>query len=95
MLSVHKTKRSSTRLEPLAVAELQEAKTMWLHSCQYTRYQAEIISLKSKQKRNTLVRQLQLFLDDDGFIRYCGRIHNGPLTELARFPYLLPAKHSF
>ena len=39
------------------------------------------------------MKQLQLFLDQEGFIPCGGRIHNAPLTELTRFPYLLPAKH--
>ena len=34
-----------------------------------------------------------MFLDQEGFIRCGGRIHSAPLTELTRFPYLLPAKH--
>ena len=33
-----------------------------------------------------LVRQRHLFLDKD-------RIHNAPLNELTKFPYLLPSKH--
>ena len=77
----------------MTVSELQEAEQLWLHSCQSTIFHAEIASLKSKEKRSTLVKQLQLYLDEDGYIRCGGRIHNAPLTPLARFPYLLPAKH--
>ena len=88
-----RTSRSLSSIKPLTVPELQEAEKLWLLSCQSTSYHAEIISLKSKDKRTTLVKQLQLFLDQEGFIRCGGRIHNAPLTELTRFPYLLPAKH--
>ena len=42
-----------------------------------------------------LVRQLRLFIDNDGLLRCGGRIHNAPLTQLAKFPYLLPPKHPF
>ena len=77
----------------VSLRTFQEAEKLWLLSCQSTSYHAEIISLKSKDKRTTLVKQLQLFLDQEGFIRCGGRIHNAPLTELTRFPYLLPAKH--
>ena len=34
-------------------------------------------------------------MDKDHLIRCGGRIHNAPLSELARFPYLLPPKHQF
>ena len=41
------------------------------------------------------MRQLRLFLDKDGFILCGGRIHNAPLDQLAKFPYLLAPKHPF
>ena len=47
------------------------------------------------QKHLPLVRQLCLFLDDKGFLRCGGRIHNVPLTEDVKFPYLLPPRHPF
>ena len=88
-----RTSRSLSSIKPLTLPELQEAEKLWLLSCQSTSYHAEITSLKSKDKRTTLVKQLQLFLDQEGCIQCGGRIHNAPLTELTRFPYLLPAKH--
>ena len=51
--------------------------------------------MRSNLRRLPLVRQLRLFLDKNGAIRCGGRIHNAPTTELAKFPYLLPAKHPF
>ena len=47
----------------------------------------------SNTPRLMLVRQLRLFLDAKGFLRCGGRIHNAPLSDLMKFPYLLPAKH--
>ncbi|CAC5389702.1 unnamed protein product [Mytilus coruscus] len=48
-------------------------------------------NLKSQtSKRLSLVKQLRLFFYLNGTIRCGGRIHNEPLTETARFPYLLP-----
>ena len=67
---------------------------MWLRCFQYTTYRAQIANIKSKSIRLPLVRRLRLFLDDTGDIRCGGRIHNAPLQELARFPYLLPAIHA-
>ncbi|XP_060575107.1 uncharacterized protein LOC132732649 [Ruditapes philippinarum] len=87
--------RRVSRLEPLTVQELQEAERLWLHNTQFLKYQAEINNLKSNGKRLTLVKHLRLFLDEDGFLRCGGRIHNAPVTEFTRFPYLLSAKHPF
>lgn len=87
--------RRLSRLELLTVQELQEAERLWLHSSQSLKYLAEITNLKSNDKRLTLVKQLQLFLDKNGFLRCSRRIHNAPLTELCRFLYLLPAKYPF
>lgn len=33
-----------------------------------------------------------LYLDDTGVIHCFGRIHNAPVTESAKFPYLLPSR---
>jgi len=41
------------------------------------------------------VRQLKLFLDGTNLLRCGGRIHNAPLSELAKFPLLLPSRHHF
>ena len=52
-----RTSRSLSSIKPLTVPELQEAEKLWLLSCQSTSYHAEITSLKSKDKRTTLVKQ--------------------------------------
>ena len=49
----------------------------------------------STTKRLPLVRQLCLFIDDQGFICCGGRIHNAPLCHTTRFPYFLPPRHPF
>jgi len=41
------------------------------------------------------VRQLCLFIDKCGALCCGRRIHNASITELAKFPYLLPAKNPF
>ena len=55
----------------------------------------EITNIRSNLRRLPLVQQLRLFLDKRGAICCGRRIHNAPATELAKFPYLLPAKHPF
>ncbi|XP_065911201.1 uncharacterized protein [Dysidea avara] len=88
--------RSRPKLHgPLTAKELNSAQTRWIQACQELRYPLEMASAKSKcirpeVKRLPLVRQLRLFMDDRGLLRCGGRIHNAPLSELARFPYLLP-----
>jgi len=68
---------------------------LWITSCQYSVYSKEINSLqkhKTGRRRLLLVRQLRLFLDNTNL--WCGgRIHNGPVEQCTKFPYLLPANH--
>ena len=83
---------------PLTATELYQAKMHWLKHCQQQVYRKEISNLSSSPsttKRLLLVKQLQLFLDKDGHIRCGGRIHNAPISQLAKFPYLLPPRHQF
>ena len=49
---------------------------------------------KKTSKCPPLVKQLRLFLDDKKLIRCGGRIHNTPTTDVSKFPYLLPSKHT-
>ena len=52
--------------------------------------------MKSKSRNKkcpTLVRQLQLFIDDLGYLRCSGRIHNAPVSDSTKFQYLLPSQH--
>ena len=80
---------------PLTVSELTQAKLYWIRQVQCLTFHEEIATLKLKSHRSPLVRQLRLFLDNDSLVRCGGRIHNAPLSELARFPYLLPSRHYF
>ena len=45
-----------------------------------------------KKHGQSIIRQLRLYLDDDGCIRSAGRIHNAHLPEATKFPLLLPPK---
>jgi len=86
---------SSRQTGPLTTSELSQANLMWIHNIQHTEFSSEIANLQSRLSRLPLVRQLKLFLDDNNLLRCGGRIHNAPLSELARFPYLLPSRHHF
>ena len=80
----------------LTPSELSRANLKWLHTIQREVFSEEIANLNlQSQNHLPLVRQLRLFLDSDQLLRCGGRIHNAPLSELAKFPYLLPSKHHF
>ena len=51
--------------------------------------------LSKSSPRTSVILWLHLFLDDAGLIWCGGRIHNAPVTESAKFPYLLPPKDPF
>ena len=96
-----KQHQQSRATGPLTQTELNTARMKWIRTCQEQIFTIEISALKSQHsnkcssKTPILVRQLRLFLDHDGFVRCGGRIHNAPLSDIARFPYLLPQKHTF
>ena len=84
------------RTGPITAKELSNAKLIWIKNMQQLHYSDDIDNLNSKSsKRTLLVRQLRLFLDSNGFLRCGGRIHNAPINELTKFPYLLSLKHHF
>ena len=80
---------------PISPAERTQANLKWIQTVQQQSFPAEIQNINSQSSRLPLVRQLRLFIDKGGLIRCGGRIHNAPVSELVKFPYLLPAKHPF
>ena len=78
----------------MSTQETNNALSMWIYDSQQTCFHQEYKQLKSESdKRLSLVRQLRLFLDAKGYICCGGRIRNAPLSELTKFPFLLPSKH--
>jgi len=93
---VRNTRKPSIRYTgPISPAESTQASLKWIQSVQTQSFTPEIQNLTSQSSRLPLVRQLRLFLDKGGLIRCGGRIHNAPVSELVKFPYLLPTKHPF
>ena len=80
---------------PISPAERTQANLKWIHTVQQQSFPAEIKNINSQSNRLPLVRQLRLFIDKGGLIRCGGRIHNAPVSDLVKFPYLLPTKHPF
>ena len=93
---IHNTRQSSSsqRTGPLTVSELTRANLKWIQDIQNSVFFKEMANIQSGRNRLPLVRQLKLFIDKD-LLRCGGRIHNAPISELAKFPYLLPAHHHF
>ena len=93
---VHNACKRQPRLTgPVTATELNTARRLWISNSQNLSYQPEIAYLMKKtHKCPALVRQLRLYLDTDNLIRCGGRIHNAPLDQLTKFPYLLPRKHA-
>ncbi|XP_071161140.1 uncharacterized protein [Mytilus edulis] len=76
--------------------ELQDATECWILNCQRTSFKDEMLHLKLKDTKPTvLVRQLRLYLNNKDAICCGGRIHNAPVCENTKFPYLLPRSHHF
>ena len=80
----------------LTLFELHCALVTWVKQCQEELYSTEIANLTSSPdtKWLPLTRQLRLFQDDDHLLRCGGRIHNAPVNQTAKFPILLPPKHT-
>ena len=94
---IHNCKQGTTSriTGPLTVSELAQANLQWLKQIQGSVFADEITNIRAKGTRLPLVRQLRLFLDSNGLLRCGGRIHNAPISELAKFPYLLPSHHDY
>ncbi|CAG2230825.1 unnamed protein product [Mytilus edulis] len=76
--------------------ELQDATECWILNCQRTSFKDEMLYLKLKDTKPTvLVRQLRLYLNNKDAICCGGRIHNAPVCENTKFPYLLPRSPPF
>ncbi|XP_053392176.1 uncharacterized protein LOC128554881 [Mercenaria mercenaria] len=86
--------RSTESQETLTTEELHRAENVCIRSCQMSKYQAEVKDIQTKRYKLPLSRQLKLF-PNSGILKCRGRIHNAPLDEMTKYPYLLPTKHPF
>ncbi|XP_064635263.1 uncharacterized protein LOC135492635 [Lineus longissimus] len=80
---------------PIKVKDLIQAENIWLQALQSNIYHQEIQAINGVRVRAPLVRQLRLFLDDNGILRVGGRLQNAPLDYVTKFPALLPRVHDF
>ena len=79
----------------ISSTEFREAERYWIKYIQLSCFKNEIDSLKDKDNFTNLVKQLNLFLDEDGILRCRSRLDYSHLSYEVKFPVLLPRKHSF
>ena len=87
--------RKNQNNKQLTASDLNSAERLWIHAVQQHTYADEIQQLQGAKIKTTLVRQLQLFLDDDKLLHVNGRLHNAPVDYDTKFPVLLPRQHAF
>ena len=81
--------RHQNKTDALSNAEINAVALEWIRSTQHTSYPNVSLSLqKDSSKKPNLVRQLNLYLDEQNRLRCRGRIHNAPLDDDAKFPYM-------
>ena len=76
----------------LTTKEMLEARNLLLKATQQITYQKEISYLKNgdKFKEPAIVRQLNLYLDDEDLLRCRGRLQYTDLPHDTKFPILMP-----
>ena len=72
--------------------ELSKAKKMWIKAAQATSYEALLKAIRDG-KQHPLIRQLDVYLDDDGIIRCAGRLKFADLSFDTIRPKLMPKNH--
>lgn len=89
-----KLARSDRTLSELTVNEIQHATLTWIQTVQKSEYH-EVFNYfnKSVTVKPSIVRQLNLYFDEENALRCRGRIQHAPLEESAKHPYLLPPLH--
>ena len=98
LLFVPKMKRrvSATRQIHLNAEDLIEAENLWIRNIQTTTFQEELQGLNTRQKNNNqLIKQLNLYLDDNKLIRCQGGLEHADMSTEAKNPILLPSRHPF
>ena len=73
----------------VTATEMVISRELWIKFLQKIGFQVEIEKLKLKE-RNTLIDQLDLFMDEKGLIRCGGRIKHAQIHYETKYPLLLP-----
>ena len=90
---LHNCKGIERRTGPLNVAEIEESSIMWISNAQHTHFpEIERDLQRTGRSKHCLAKQLSLYVDDEDLLRSKGRIHNAPLSDMAKHPIILPTK---
>ena len=78
--------------ETFTAKDIVEARNVLLKATQHKIYRQEISYLKNKDKSRqpAIIRQLDLYLDDEDIIRCRGRLQYTDLPHDTKFPILIP-----
>jgi hypothetical protein len=58
-----------SKVESIAATEISSETKLWIKNIQYTEFSREIGDVQNQKRSLPLVKQLRLFLDDDGILR--------------------------
>ena len=88
--------RKPQRRQPasLTADEIASARLWWVHHIQH-RHFADVLRCLTNKRQHSLIRQLDLFISPDGFLRCGGRFKHAELPHTAAHPMLLPSDHPF
>ena len=78
----------------LNASEICHAETCWIKGVQMETYEHEIRQVRLSGT-TPLVKQFELYIDENKILCCEGRIHNSTIAETAKRPILLPTKHHF
>ena len=81
--------------EPLTPEELEQAEKLLVKSAQEERFPEDLKELKAGRavQRQSSLKALNPFLDDDGLLRVGGRLERANLPFEAKHPAILPKRH--
>ena len=93
-----KTQKENRITGHLKKSEIDSSLMKCIKIVQNETFQGEIESLKrgeAKINKQSSIRSLHPFLNDDGILLVGGRLHNTSLNESSKHPILLPSNHTF
>ena len=86
---LHNCKGVERRTGSLNVAEIEESLFMWIRDTQHNHFQEKVGDLqRTGSSKHCLAKQLSLYVDDENLLRSKGRIHNAPLSDMAKHPII-------
>ena len=91
---VNKLRKKTNQHGPLNANEKEVAEILWTKYVQRQQY-SEVVNSISKSKSNNLKRQLGIYIDSHGLLRYRGKLENAGLCENVKHPILLLKGHIY